>query len=204
MAQGSDALGRGWVERRRAMGAAIRKARHPRTQAEVAAAVGRPQSCVSVWERGGAELGVDRVYELEELFGLRHGALLEAGGYCQPPTPAWWLAPMTRARTNGGVPGANEFPQLAAEWLDRHGALVEAAATLRDLPRERAALDALLGSGPLSHLLLGWELWEPQVLAAGDSPDAVLGCWFSAEAIRRCRYALWGQPAQPVLRLVAE
>lgn len=68
MSNGSDALGVGWAERRRMLGAAIRRARHPMTQAQVGGAVHRPQSCVSVWENGGIELGIDRIFELEDLF----------------------------------------------------------------------------------------------------------------------------------------
>lgn len=207
MEQVSDALGRGWVERRMALGAAIRRARHPLTQTEVAKAVRRPQSCISVWERGGVELGVDRIFELEDLFGLRHGVLFEAGGYCEARSGAWWSAPMVQTRERPSlepVPGAGDFPQLAADWLGEFGPLVEAAAMLRDVPREADALASLLASGPLSHLLLGWDLWEARVREAGSEPDELLAFWFNAEAIERCRHALWGQPARRPLRLVAE
>ena len=195
----------GWIERRHTLGAALRQARHPLTQSEVAEAVGRPQSCISVWERGGVELGVDRVYELEDLFGIRHGALLEAAGYCDPRPGAWWADPMVQTAQRpslGEVPGAGEFPQLAADWVGRFGPLVEAAALLRDNERAADALEVLLDVGPLTHLRLGWDLWEASTRTGGADPDELLAYWFTAEAIGRCRYTLWGEGITPPLRLV--
>ena len=194
MAKGSDALGVGWTERRRGLGAAIRRARHPMTQTEVGAALNRPQSCVSVWEKGGVELGVDRVFELEELFGLRHGVLLEAGGYLDPVDTSWWLTPQAESGMADRVPldQVRAFPVRLASWLPEHGVLVEAAAVLRELPRETQALGFLLDIGRLAELRLGWELWVGACEEAGVDPEAVMLEFLSPVAMQRCRMALYG------------
>lgn len=211
MNQASDALGRGWIERRMLLGAAIRRSRHPLPQAEVGRAVGRPQSCVSVWEKGGIELGIDRVYELEELFGLRHGELLEAAGYVEVPDVAWWC----RAQPTPVSPGAGadppmenltDFPRLLVGWLREHGPLVEAAALLRERAQDPLALQFLLECGRLIELRLAWDLWANRCADSEVEPSEVMERTVSPTAVERCTMALWGPPApaRPALRLVNE
>ncbi|MCU1497283.1 MAG: hypothetical protein JWM47_1236 [Acidimicrobiales bacterium] len=164
MDKGSDGPHGDAAERRRALAGAIRQSRGLMTQAEVGVAVGRPQSCVSVWESGGIEIGVDRIFELEELFDLRHGFLLEAGGYVGPAQPVWWMRSEVATPDAVRNPAAdalgmmNDFPERVTGWLNESGPLVEAAAVLRERGKESVALTFLLDVGELMHLRLAWEI----------------------------------------------
>lgn len=68
-------------ERRRTLGAAIRRARGNRTQVEVASALGVGQPAISGWESGKVALDLDKVHALERALNLVPGALARAGGY---------------------------------------------------------------------------------------------------------------------------
>lgn len=198
----------GWIERRHALGKALRRARHPLTQTEVARAVGRPQSCVSVWERGGIELGVDRVYELEELYGVRHGSMLEQAGYIDRVHAVWWEVrgePVSGWAPEGFAESLVDFQRALLEWLDQYGPVVEAAAILREDEGEPASLALLLDTKALTNLRLGWEIWAGQVEIAGEDPAQLVSRWLSPYALERCRFAVWGETSQvPNLRLVGE
>ena len=183
------------IDRRRALGKAIRAARGAQSQTDVGRTVGRPQSSVSVWETGGLELGVDRVYELEDLFGAPHGSLLGAAGYIDVQPGSWWAAYPSAATA--------EFPDLAAEWLSVHGALVEAAALLRECEQEPVALEFLLGTRPLTHLRLSWEIWSSiSAQMPADAEERDLERALGRSGLERCRWALWGEGSTAqVLRL---
>ena len=212
MRHDTDAPQEGVAARRRALGLAIRDARYPTSQQSLGAAVGRPQSCVSVWETGGIELGVDRIFELEEHLGLEHGHLLRAGGYIPAERGrAWWMTGGTDSRefthagdTDGGM--MSDFPEQLRDWLDQHGSLVEAAAVLRERGREPVALTLLLDTKELVQLRFAWEIWVGLTDGRRESPEVLLQRSLGRAAVERCHMALWGATASngPSLRLVGE
>lgn len=191
--------GVGWIERRRALGRAIRRARRAMSQSELGAAVNRPQSCISVWERGGVDLGVDRVYEIEDVLGLRHGTLLAQAGYIDAADSVWWV--LSDAPRGGPLDGIEyelpahltHFPERVASWLVEFGPIVEAAALVRgSTPADPDTLERLIEGVHLSNLSLGWGLWQDAVEEAGYDPDEVLARWLGRQAVERCRFALEG------------
>lgn len=204
MAERTDAPGVGWVERRRALGRAIARERRPLARADLAAKLGRPAHVVAQWERGAVELGVDRVYELEQLLGLSPGRLLIAAGYVVPIAPMpWWLdEPDTRRHTPATPDALLHFPRRASEWLRDHGPLIEAIAQLRDSGADPELIESMLTTPAACHLSLGWQIWEG-TLGPSAHADELLATALTNEAVGRCRWALWGERANvPVLRLV--
>src|SRR5688500_8605456 len=70
--------------RRRAFGAAIRRFRGDRSQAELGEILGESQTTISRWEAGMVDLGYDQVLRLERALGVAAGSLGRAAGYIDP------------------------------------------------------------------------------------------------------------------------
>ena len=207
MGERTKARGQGPSQRRQALGRAIRSARWPMTQADVGAAVGRPQSCVSTWENGRIELGVDRVLELDRLFGRAAGTLLLESGYVSREA----VRRVDMCRTfeaeegHDTGPGAmDDYPELAVAWLAEYEPLVDAAVILRRLGTEPEALAALLASRPLTQLRLSWEIWG-HLREVDVRSTRAPGRPFSQQLADHCREALWGDEPddRAHIRLVA-
>jgi transcriptional regulator with XRE-family HTH domain len=69
------------VDRRRRIGAAIRRARGSTTQVELAARLGIGQPALSGWEQGLVALDLEKLRTIERELGLESGALATAGGF---------------------------------------------------------------------------------------------------------------------------
>ena len=69
------------AERRRGIGAAIRRARGHKTQAELAARLGIGQPALCAWEKGRVALDLEKLRAVELELGLQAGSLAVAGGY---------------------------------------------------------------------------------------------------------------------------
>ncbi len=81
------------LARQRALGAAIREARGPTSQAALGRRIGEvspdgpmPQTTVSRWELGDVEHSLETIRAIEMALDLRLGSLLEAAGYVPPAT----------------------------------------------------------------------------------------------------------------------
>jgi transcriptional regulator with XRE-family HTH domain len=84
------------------------------TQQELGSRLGVPQTTVSRWERGTVDYGIEQLRTIEDSLGLRHGALLVAGGYVVGDEMPW---PILRTATFTSFDLALEHLR-AAERLD--------------------------------------------------------------------------------------
>jgi transcriptional regulator with XRE-family HTH domain len=78
--------------RRRRMGAAIRRHRANRSQADLAAVLGVSQAGISLWESGGVDFTYEQVHAIEAALGLPHGLLGRIAGYVKASDS---IGPMT-------------------------------------------------------------------------------------------------------------
>lgn len=177
------------------LGNAIRAARLPMSQVELAKRLDYPQSSISNWENGKVMLSAEQIHWLEEALDLTAGQLLLDAGYIDPALipmrlhsgnrpirpPARWSCPS----------GASSFPDRVRAWLDDFGPLVDTICLLRESAADDTALNALLDSRPVVMLRLGWELWEAISPEAGADPDATMAATIGEENLQKCWFALW-------------
>jgi transcriptional regulator with XRE-family HTH domain len=71
-------------DRRRRLGAAIRRHRRDLSQVDLAAALGVSQAGVSLWESGGVDFSYEQVRDIERVLGLPLGTLGCLAGYATP------------------------------------------------------------------------------------------------------------------------
>lgn len=166
-----------------ALGSAVRSARGQRSQCEIAARLGRPQSSISAWESGGVDLSVERIFQLEGALGVPHGALLRASGYVCDLAP-WWADVRIDVSSDD-----LEFSHNLAAWLTEHGHLIEALAELR-AGGCNLAVAAMLEARPIAELRLTWAFWRSLL---DDPADEDLAGKVDEYGLRRCQFALWGE-----------
>lgn len=165
-------------DRRKQLGAAIRRARGKRSQAQLAEDLGCPQSSVSLWENGRAKLSPERINLIEEALELPAGQLLLEAGYIDPALCPRSVcsdsAPRQPVRWRPAPDTPHAFPERAFAWLDEFRPLIEAICVLRATAYDEHALHALLSSQPVLILRLGWELWEAMSSDATGNPAGVV------------------------------
>lgn len=179
--------------RLRRLARALRLARQPLTQVQLAELSGFPQSSLSMWENGRAVPSTEQVRHLEDALGLPNGKLLVAAGYVDlkaQVAPAVAERPCVVWRPSGSCSGG--FPERAFAWLDEFRPLIESICLLRDSAYDDAALDTLLTSRPVLQLRLGWEFWQALADTPGDGTSDALIAVIGRTAFNKCRYALWG------------
>lgn len=176
------------ADRLRRLGAAIREARLPRTQVDLAAAVGWPQASISAWENGHVDLSVERVRLLEDELGVPAGALLRSAGYVCEPLPGH----PARAFSTLTQPEPRSFAQQVSAWMGEWAPLIVAMDLLRQRAPEGDALQALLHFEPVRLLRLSWELLDRLAGNDEESEEALVRA-VGSSAVATCRRALWGE-----------
>ena len=185
------------TQRQLRLGKAIRAARLPLTQVELARQLGCPQSSISMWENGKVTLTAEQIHWLEGELELTAGQLLLEAGYIDPALPVAREQRSSRpvrppARWRSRVDGSASFPVRVAGWLEDFGALIDAICVLRDSAADDTALNALLDSQPILMLRLGWELWEVVGPEVDDEPSVAMAAAIGRSTLAKCQYALWG------------
>lgn len=142
-------------DHRLALGRAIRAARWPMTQANVGTLVGTPQSVVSTWETGRIPPSIDRIVELDALFGRPRGALLVDSGLVSQEaigrsTQTTASGEPFQELDDGGAMA--DFPVLLGQWLSAHQPIIDCLASVRGLPDGEPAVAALRAIGPVVEL----------------------------------------------------
>jgi transcriptional regulator with XRE-family HTH domain len=179
-------------ERAKNLGDAIRRARHPMSQVELAKRLGCPQSAISQRENAKVSLTVEHVYRIEEALGLPAGQILLDAGFVSPKILG---VPGESVRSAGpwhppeGTPA--RFPDRLQAWLDEFQPLIDSLCLLRNVPDDRAVA-SLLCAQPLVILRLGWELWLDFAVEAEVDPDGSVATVVGSRTLAKCRFALWG------------